>query len=165
MYKYTITESDAKYHVYINMISSNAGHYLSRRPYVINLIKEALTNKPLNGQRVIVEVDMGREIGNTDIVSTQDNDNIYYAKPIKNDTFYRFAKNKYPHPSRKLSIILIKDAEDQYEIVDTWIGPLKPPFPGDTNESSDSKQYWQEHALVHEAQMIQTKTITKICPY
>lgn len=165
MYKYTITESDAKYLVYINMISSTAGHYLSRRPYVMNLIKEALLNKPLNGDKVIIEVDMGRDIGNTDIVSTEDNDTIYYAKPLKINTYYRFAKNKYPHPSNKLSLVLNRDDEGNYEIRDTWIGPLKPAFPGDDNESSDSKQYWQNHALVHDAQVIQTKTITKTCPY
>jgi hypothetical protein len=165
MYKYTITDSNAKYLVYINMISSNAGHYLSRRPYVINLIKEALLNKPLNGDKICIEIDMGRAIGNTDIVSTEEKDTIYYAKPLKINTYYRFAKNKYPHPSRKLSLILKKDEESNYEIQDAWIGPLKPPFPGDDNESSNSKPYWQNHALVHDAKIIQTKTITKNCPY
>ena len=165
MYKYTIVESEIGYQIYINLISSSAGHYLSRRPYVMNLLKEVLANQKLRGERVIVERDMGRDIGNTDIVVTSEKDTIYYAKPLKNIVFSRFAKNRYPQPSQKLTLILARDQEGNYEVLDTWIGPSKPPFPGDELATDDSRDYWLNHALVHDAQMIQTKTITKDCPY
>jgi len=165
MYKYTITNTDNGYEVYIDMINSPAGHYLSRRPYIMNLIKEAITDRDLKEETIILEIDMGRDIGKTDIVSTTDNDNIYYAMPIKQTVYSRFAKNKYAQNSHKLSIILVKDPKGDYEVRDTWIGPLKPPFPGDDLATKDSKQYWETHALVHDAQIIQTKTITKNCPY
>lgn len=166
MYKYTIVQSPKGYEIYINLISSSAGHYLSRRPYVINLIKEVLIPLDLSGRaRIAIEHNMGRVIGTTDIVETSEKDTIYYAQPNKTKVFSRFARNRYPHPSRTLTVIIEKDSDGNYEVLDTWIGPSSPPFPGDKNEMAHSKAYWQTHALVQDAQVIQSKTITKNCPY
>ncbi len=165
MYKYTLHESTNGYEVYVNLITSAAGQYLGRQPYVINLVKEVLKPVKLRGKSVAIEHDMGRIIGNTDIVETSEKDTIYYAKPSKRTVFSRFAKNRTPSPSPKLTILLTKDAEGNYEVLDTWIGPSKPPFPGDENETLKSRDYWQTHALVHEAEAVQTNTITKVCPY
>jgi hypothetical protein len=165
MYRYIITQSKNGYDIYINLISSPAGHYLSRRPYVINLIKEVLSSTHISGARVVFEQDMGRNIGRTDIVATSEQDTIYYAQPIKTAVFSRFVKNRYPQPSQSLTIILQQDANGDYEVHNTWIGPSSPPFPGDDHETLDSKDYWKSHALVQDAQIIQSKTITKRCPY
>lgn len=151
--------------IYINLISSPAGRYLSRRPYVINLIKEVLAPMNLRGPKVTVEHDMGRIIGNTDIIETSEKDTIYYAQPNKAKVYSRFAKNRYPQPSHMLTIILNKDEEGNYEVSDTWIGTTRPPFPGDDQETENSKSYWQTHALVQDAEAIQSRTITKTCPY
>lgn len=165
MYKYVITHTDFGRDIYVDLISSLAGHYLSRRPYIINVIKEAATPLNLRGKRVIIEQDMGRNIGNTDIIKTTEKDIIYYAQPVKKDVFSRFAKNRYPHPSKTLTVIFEQDADGNYEVSDTWIGPSSPAFPGDEHETSDSKVYWQTHALVQDAQAIKSNSITKECPY
>ncbi|HEY1645358.1 MAG TPA: hypothetical protein VGF75_03140 [Candidatus Saccharimonadales bacterium] len=165
MYNFTITDIDEDHHIYVNLISSSAGHYLSRRPYIMGLIKELVASQELTGARIVIERDMGRNIGTTDIVSTSDEDSIYYAQPVKTEAFSRFAKNRYPQQSKKLTIIIVQDAEGNYEIRDTWVGPYCPAFPGAKDESSDSKKYWQTHALVHDAQTIQSKSITRDCPY
>lgn len=119
----------------------------------------------LKGPRLTIEHDMGRVIGNTDIVETTEKDTVFYAQPNKRDFFYRYAKNRFPSPSRKLTIIVEKDADGNYEVTDTWIGPSSPPFPGDEKATAKSKPYWQTHALVQDAHAVQSKTITKICPY
>jgi len=165
MYKYTIAQNPGKYEVYINLISSPAGRYLSRRPYVINHIKEVVAPMKLRGPRIVIERDMGRVIGNTDIVETSDKDTIYYAQPYRKDTYARYAKNRYPSPSNTLTIVIELDVDGNYEVLDTWIGPSSPPFPGDVNATDASKDYWQTHALVQDAQAIQSKTITRLCPY
>ncbi len=165
MYKYIIDESRSEYQVYVNLINSSAGQYLSRQPYVLNLIKEVLGTVKLTSAQVSIEHDMGRVIGNTDIVETSEKDTIFYAQQNKRKVFTRFAKNRYPSPSRHLTIIIQKDSEGNYEVHDTWIGPCSPPFPGDENETNKSKLYWQNHALVQDAQAVQSKTITKECPY
>jgi hypothetical protein len=165
MYKYVIAQSPSGTEVYVNLISSSAGHYLSRQPYLINLLKEVLGPMSLTKPQVMIERDMGRVIGNTDIIETSEKDTIFYARAAKKSVFSRFAKNRYPSPSRKLTVLLEQDEDGNYEVHDTWIGPHTPPFPGDENETAKSKTYWETHALVQDAQTVQSKTITKICPY
>lgn len=165
MYRYSITESPNGYVVYVNLITSSAGHYLSRQPYLINMIKEVLATTQLRGSVVSIEHDMGRVIGNTDIVSTSEKDVIFYAQPYKKTVFSRYVKNHSQLPSKNLTIILERDEAGNYELIDTWIGPCSPPFPGDKNETSKSKTYWETHALVLDTQSIQSKTLTKVCPY
>ncbi len=165
MYVYTIDDSHEGYTVYINLITSPAGHYLSRRPYLIALMKELLAGKQLSGQQLVIEEDMGRSIGTTDIVNTKDTDTIYYAQPIKSQVYSRFVKNRYPLSSSTLTLTVVQDDDGNYEVRDIWIGNNHPAFPGDQAESANSKAFWQSHALVHDALPIQSKTITKNCPY
>lgn len=165
MYRHIIAAIANGREIYVNMIDSSAGHYLSRRPYVINLIKEVLEPMELTDSLISMEYDMGRVIGNTDIVETSDKDTIYYARPYKKSFFSRYAKNRNPSPSQMLTIILLQDEDGNYELSDTWIGPYSPPFPGDENETIKSKTYWENHALVQDIHVVQSKTITKVCPY
>jgi hypothetical protein len=165
MYRYVIKESSSGYEIYVNLIASSAGQYLSRQPHIINLIKEVLVPMKLSTTQMAIERDMGRVIGNTDIVETTEKDTVFYAQPNKKDVFSRYAKNRFPSPSRKLTIILEQDLDGNYEVSDTWIGPCSPPFPGDKKATAKSKPYWQTHALVQDAHSVQSKTITKICPY
>jgi hypothetical protein len=76
MYKHTIAESPNGYEIYINFISSSAGKYLSRQPHVLPLIKEVLEPLDLTTTTLEIETDMGRVIGNTDIIETTDKDTI-----------------------------------------------------------------------------------------
>lgn len=151
--------------LYVDLMSSSAGQYLSRQPYVLGLIEELAGAINLKAERIALEKDMGRIIGNTDILDTTEKDTIYYAKATKGTVFSRFARNRSPARSSILTVILERDADGNYALVDTWIGPYCPPFPGDDHEAENSKSYWQTHALVQDAQVIQSKTITKICPY
>ncbi len=165
MYKFMLTVAESDHEVYVNLISSPAGHYLSRQPHVISLLKEALNSIDFSGERIVIELNMGRTIGNTDIVETSDKDTIYYAQPLKTDVYSRYAKHRYPQPSQNLTIVAVKDNDGGYEIQDTWVGAACPPFPGGEHATAASKIYWQNHALVDNAQAIQTKTITRDCPY
>ncbi|HUD81109.1 MAG TPA: hypothetical protein VMR08_00570 [Patescibacteria group bacterium] len=165
MYRYSITESPKGYEVYVNLITSSAGRYISRQPYLINMIKEVLVPMKLTGAEISIEHDMGRVIGNTDIVATGEKDVIFYAQPYKKTVFSRYVKNHSQLPSKTLTILLVQDENGDYELTDTWIGPCSPPFPGDKKETSRSKSYWETHALVLDTQTIQSKTLTKVCPY
>src|SRR3989344_4792470 len=165
MYRFVIAKISDDREIYVDLITSSAGKYLSRQPYVLNLIREVLKPLKLTDAQITIERDMGRVIGNTDIVETTDKDIIFYAQPYKKSVFSRYAKNRYPLPSDKLTLILEKDSDGNYELADTWIGPFSPPFPGDEHETVKSRSYWETHALVQDAQVVQSKTITKICPY
>jgi hypothetical protein len=129
------------------------------------LIKEVVDAMRPRGAEMVLEHDLGRTIGHTDIVTTDDADSVFYAQPIKNVVFSRFVKNRAMPPSQKLTIILRQDDIGNYEITNTWIGPSCPPFPGDELATDTSIEYWQTHALVADSQAIQAKSITKVCPY
>jgi hypothetical protein len=165
MYKFVLYKSSNEYEVYVNLITSPAGFYLSRRPHVIALIRELVSTKKLRGDRVVIEQNMGRDIGTTDIVSTSDADTIYYAQPLKSETYARFAKSRYPQTSNLLTVVAIRDSDGNYEVSDAWIGSKHPAFPGDKHATADSIEYWKTHALVQDAQVVQIRTITKTCPY
>ena len=165
MYKYDLTQSGNGCEVYINLISSSAGLTIKRQPHLLQLVKEVVAKKKLSGPRVLVEQEMGRVIGNSDVVVTTEKDTVFYAQPHKKDVFSRYVKNRSVLPSTQLTIVLQKDEEGSYEIIDTWVGANIPPFPGDSNEADDSRSYWETHALVVDTQVIQPKTITKTSPY
>lgn len=160
-----LDESNDEYDVYVNSISSSAGRYLSRRPHIYALIKALLSNRKLRGPRIVIEQNMGHDIGTADVVATTDKDTIYYALPVKSNVYSRFAKNRYPQASSVLTVILERDADGNYEVTDAWIGGNHPAFPGDTHETTESKEFWLTHALVHDAQVIQSRSLTKTCPY
>ncbi len=160
-----LDESNDGYDIYINLISSSAGRYLSRRPQVITVIRELLANNQLQGKRVVIEKDMGRNIGTTDIISTSDEDTIYYAQPLKSEVYARFAKNRYPQASSVLTVVAELDADGNYEISDAWVGNHYPAFPGDKRANAKSMEYWKTHALVQDAQVVRSKSVTKTCPY
>ncbi|MCW1907710.1 MAG: hypothetical protein KIH63_000015 [Candidatus Saccharibacteria bacterium] len=165
MQKFVLIEDQGGKEIYIDLISSQAGHYLSRRPHIASLLRELLNQKKLSGARVVLEQDMGRGIGTTDIVTTSDKDSIYYAKPVKSEIYIRFVKNRGPQPSNTLTVIAELDDDGNYEISNAWIGPKCPAFPGEEQESADSKAYWQSHALAHDTHVVQSRSITKDCPY
>ena len=160
-----LDETNDEYDIYIDSITSSAGHYLSRRPYVYALIRELLSTRKLRGDRIVIEQDMGRNIGTTDIVSTTDKDTIYYAQPLKSEVFSRFAKNRYPEVSSTLTVVVNRDTDGNYEVTNAWIGSNHPAFPGAEHATADSREYWKVHALVQDAHTIQFKSLTKTCPY
>jgi hypothetical protein len=165
MYRYVITESHNGREVYVNLIKSSAGRYIGRQPHLLNLIRGVLQPMDLTGPILSLEHDMGRIIGSSDIVETSEKDTIFYAQPYKKDVFSRYVKNRSMSPSKSLTTILEQDTEGHYELVDTWVGSYSPPFPGDEKATADSKNYWENHALIIDTQIVQSKSITKTCPY
>lgn len=165
MYKFVLDDLHAGYDIYVNPISSPAGRYLSRRPHIFALIKELTATTNLRGKRVVIEKNMGRDIGTSDVVLTGEADVIYYAQPLKSTLYSRFAKNRDPQTTSMLTAVFERDGEGNYEVTDTWIGEDRPPLPGDIQETAKSKEFWQTHAYVHDSQTVQLKSVTKVCPY
>lgn len=163
--RHIITESPLGYTVYIDLITSTAGKYVSRQPHILHRIQDVIAQKDLTTSPLVFMHDLGTTIGNTDVVETSEKDTIYYALPFKKNVYSRYAKNRNPMPSSKLSIELYKDGNGDYEVVNTWVGPLTPPFPGDKNSTAKSIPFWETHALAQDEHTIQSKSITKDCPY
>jgi len=100
-----------------------------------------------------------------DHVEIAEDDDIVYAKRINRDNYTKFVKNRNPPATSYFTVLLYKDGEDSYELVSAWVGRTCPSFPDDINATSDSKPFWDKHALVYGTQAIQDDTLTQISPW
>lgn len=151
--------------VYAYLIQTPAAAQISRQPHLVTLIKEVVGKLNLTDSQISIEQDMGRTIGYGELLETTDKDTVFYAKQTKSGLYTRFVKNKKSKPTSFLSVVLLKDETDNYELKDVWIGKAFPPLPGDASETAQSKQYWQTHAIVYNGQPLLASTQTKDCPY
>ena len=68
--------------------NTHVEYHLLETPNLIDLVKEVLPTIETNGQdQVIIERDIGRIIGTTNLVETDDTDEIVYAKRIGRETY------------------------------------------------------------------------------
>jgi len=166
VYSFVVGVSANDHQVYTNIINSAAGYSFSRQPHLVSLAKDIIESLELTDVVIRMTHDMGRTIGNTNIVTTGDKDTIFYAQRLKRgDSVLRFVKNRSMEPSSELSIVLRKDGDGDYELTDVWIGPACPAFPGSADEGEDSKVYWQTHALTADSESISSQSVTSVCPY
>lgn len=151
--------------VYVDLIQSAAAVHIARQPQLLSLVQEMLRKTRLREAQIMLEYDMERTVGYDFVVGTTDTDTIFYAKPLRDDVYARYVKNGKPTPSQHLALVLQRDDQGDYELVDTWVGHISPPRPGSPNETAESKSYWSTHAFVPDSQLIQLRTHTKECPY
>lgn len=163
--KHTIAKTSNDVTVYVDLIHSQAAVQIARQPYVLGLLKELIERTVITGKDLRLEQDMGRTVGNEAVIETTDADAIVYAQRLKDPIYTRFVKNGRPNPTQFMSIVLRKDEENCYELLDTWIGHLSPPRPGSEHENAESRDYWENHAYVLDGEPVQSKSITKDCPY
>ncbi len=151
--------------VYVDLIGSDAARHVSQQPHLLGLVAEVLRQTPLRGTDISIECDMGRNVGYDYVVSTKEADTIFYAKLLRDETYTRFVKNGKPLQTQFLTLVLHQRNDATYKLRDVWIGHVRPPRPGASNENTQSRAFWDEHAFVLDDQAIQTRTVTKVCPY
>jgi hypothetical protein len=152
--------------VVIDLIHSDAAKHIAQQPHILGLAQEALQKITLQGKDIRIEHDMGRPIGYNFVVDTKDTDTVFYAQLLRDDVYSRFVKNGKPLATQYLTLILTRlDPDNTYELLDIWVGGLNPPRPGSPNATEQSIPYWKTHAVVLDKQQLQTRTITKECPY
>lgn len=151
--------------VWYDSETSHATTHFVAQPELRQHVIGAVQNTDLtDDQDVYFQYDMGRVIGTSDLVETNEDGEIIYAKRVGRDVYTRFVKNREPQPMNLISIILQK-IPDGYDLVSAWIGPKVPQFPGDPKETPDSKEFWSKHALVWGNQPIIPGTETAECPW
>jgi hypothetical protein len=135
------------------------------QPYLVGLVKEALKSARPGAGETVIEQDMGRDIGYDFVAETNSNDSVFYAQLLRTSTYTRFVKNKKASATSYLTMILRQDDQGEYELRNTWIGRVSPPVPGGNNDTDESKTYWSSHACIFDKQPLQSRTITRVCPY
>ncbi len=152
--------------VHVDLINSDAGRSIAQQPRLLAIVKEALSSRTLSGSEVRIEQDMGRTVGYDFVVHTSDTSTVFYACLQHDSVYTRFVKNGRPNATQYVTFVLhVYDEADGYELVDVRIGRMAPPRPGAPDEIPESRKYWGGHALIHDSQTLQSRTITKTCPY
>lgn len=129
------------------------------------LLKELLITQSFQEKEVYRDYDIGKIVGLSDLVETDANDEIIYAKRLNREGYTRFVKNRNPEPTSYLTVYLKQDEEQKYELVSAWIGKTCPAFPDDEYAIPESKPFWDKHALVWGNQPIISGTETTGCPW
>lgn len=151
--------------VYAHLMSEPLASSISSNPHLLRLAEEALLTIELTGASLRIEHDMGRSIGRSELVKTTDADSVFYARQSKTEGFTRFVKNRQAVPTQYMTIKLVCDADDDYELVSIWIGKDYPKGPDHLEATADSADYWANHAVTYNGQSIVSNSLTKTCPY
>lgn len=151
--------------VYYDDEKSHTATHLSDTPQLLPLVIDFLTKQNFHEDKLFIEHNTEKIIGHTDLVETTEDDDIVYAKRINRDNYTKFVKNRNPRATSYFTVLLVKDGEDNYELASAWIGHTCPSFPDDVNATSDSKPFWDKHALVYRNQAILEGTLTQISPW
>jgi len=165
--KFLCKSADGK-RVVFDPINSHTATHFRDASNLQAITKELLSNMNLEGDLVAKDIDMGRVIGNSDVVKIDGSDEIIYAKRSNREDqgFVPFTKSRTSQPCSLISIYLVKKAEDTYELSSVWIGEYDSPnFPQMDNATPSSLPYWQKRAFVWGSQEIIPGTERDDCPW
>lgn len=138
---------------------TNIEYHLLETPDLIELVQEALPHLVLDDRdQVVLEQDMGRVVGTTNLVETTDRDTIVYAKRIGREQYTRFAKNRELTPCRSI-VIVIRRSEGIYYLWTAMCGKKLPP-----EAYQENSAFNQTHALVYDESLIQLDTLVESRP-
>jgi hypothetical protein len=152
--------------IWFDPVDSHAATHIGDIPALKDLAAEVIEQLELSSDYVQTHVDLGRTVGNCDLVENHEGDEIVYAKRLNRDEYTVFNKSRGPEPSSLVTVALEKQEDGTYKLVSTWIGPSdSPSFPGTKRETSESKDFWTKHSLAWGRQAVQPGTETNKCPW
>lgn len=163
--KHFITTTLNDKEVYAYLIQSPLKERISQNPHLLTLVKEVVASSSPTKSSIIIEKDMGRTVGYSELLETKEGDAIFYARQVKTPTYTKFVKNRRTVSTTFLTIHLQQDGAGNYEVVNVWVGKDFPANPGEENAPESSKAFWENHAVVYNGQGIMASTVTKECPY
>lgn len=145
--------------------NSHAITHFSKNPqlrgYVEKIIPTITALEPI----LRITIDAGEIVGSSDLVETNDADEIIYAlRPLRTQ-YSRFVKNKQSVPTTNITIDLREEASGDYTLYTAFVGSLTPSFPGGNYLPEQSRDFWSCHALVWNSQEVVLGTETKECPW
>jgi hypothetical protein len=159
--------ADGKRIVFDPTKSHTATHF-NDAPTLRVVAEELLSGMTLEGDLIAKDVDMGKVVGNSDVVEIDGEDDIVYAmrKNREDQGYVPFTKSQSSQQSTKISIYLVKKDDETYELSSVWIGEYESPmFPQMSNATADSVLFWSKHAFVWGSQEIIPDSILAKCPW
>ena len=160
-----VSKNGAK--VFVDLEKGHASTHLSDDAKLLGFVKEILNNIDLEGDKIQFEHVFDYVIGECDLQTVDEKDEIIYARRTHRDRLSKFVKHKPRHQCSSVTIIL-KRIDGGYELLSAWIGHHVPSFPKmnvGIDQDIEEKQYWATHALVWGKQAVDEETITTVCPW
>lgn len=151
--------------VYFDKEFSHAVTHFADHPKLVDSVKKIIPTIEIIGDVFRVDRDIGEEVGTIDLVETDEQDEVVYAKRPLRDVYSRFVKNKTSRPTSWVTIDLRKSGDNEYSLHTAFTGRLTPSFPGGDYLPDQSKQFWSTHALVWGSQEIVPGSETVECPW
>lgn len=154
--------------VVFDPLNSHTAMHFGDTPSLKKLVCDLLSSTILHGEIITKDFEMGKIVGKSNVVVTDNNDEIIYAmrKGRGDQGYVPFTKSKPAQPSSLISIYLIKKDPQTYELASTWIGSYESPmFPQMKNATEGSIPYWSKHAFVWGTQDIIPGTELYECPW
>ena len=151
--------------LYLDLASSHALTHFAKHQNLKSLVSETISNIVLDTPIVRLEIDTRSEVGLCDLVSTNETDEIVYAKRPLRHTYSRFAKNRQSEPTTWFVLDIRKQQNGDYYLYTAFIGRLTPSFPGGSFLPEQSHEFWSNHALVWGSQEIVPGSETTVCPW
>jgi hypothetical protein len=112
----------------------------------------------MDEQQVVVERDLGRVVGTTNLVETTDDDEIVHAKRIGREAYSRFAMNRKPIPCSSIVVVLRKGESGYY----LWTAMCAKLLPKEA--WVENSQFNRTHAMAFDENLVQVDTVTKSRP-
>ncbi|MEZ0286426.1 MAG: hypothetical protein ACAH35_01150 [Candidatus Paceibacterota bacterium] len=94
-------------------------------------------------------VELPRVLGSLRVVETQEGDEIFYAWRVGREWPSRFVRNKQAVPTRQITLILkVANNLEHANLLDCYLGPHAPAEPESKRRTSESEEFWRNHAFV-----------------
>lgn len=154
--------------VVFDSIASHTATHFKDAPRLQALAAGLLKDMSIGGDLIARDIDMGKIVGDSDVVEIDDTDEVVYAmrKNREDQGYVPFTKSRSSEPSRMISVYLVRRTPDEYELLSAWIGEYESPmFPQMVNATSESIPYWSKHAFVWGSQEIIPGTEKSECPW
>lgn len=155
--------------VYMDMEKCHALTHIAKNPKLLDFVKKIVPTIGAVDDVIRDNFDMGETVGMSDLVETDEHDDVFYAMRPLRSVYSRFVRNKEPYPTNWITIDLRKsrDAEypGSYDLYTAFVGRLVPSFPGGNFLPEQSREFWSRHALALGKTEIVPGTETKDCPW
>jgi len=151
--------------VYFDEGSGHAATHFANHKNLEAVVGICLNQTDALDDIVRVNFDTKTIVGKTDLVETDENDDIVYALRQGRTIYSRFCKNKSPQLTSWITIDIRHRPDDSYFLYTAYIGKLTPSFPGGNFMAEQSKEFWTHHALAWGTQEIIPGTETSNYPW
>lgn len=135
-------------------IGSHASTHFRDTPQIVPFVKKIIEQTDVIEPEMGFNTDTGVLLGNSELVETDETDEIIYAIRKNRDTYMRFTKSRKSVPDSTITIVLRDVKDGNCNLYSAWLGPITPPTPDSPRENENSLPFWTSHALVWGTQEI-----------